>query len=682
MNVLIKILCVLCLLGGHSASAQKKAYDYYDGPYLTEYADSVAAIYIANGQLVDTVYSKTEGGFTFEVAGLPRVSLRADDTTVPEVRYTGVKKYAAVSDVHGQYDVLVDLLIAHQVVDSTLTWTYGDGHLVIVGDVLDRGPKATEALWLLYRLEAEAKAAGGQVHLLLGNHELMVMHGDVGYIHKKYRYTAGISRTPYPDFFKQETVLGRWLRSKSVSVVLNDIGFVHGGFSPAVLAQDLSIAKINDVFRTKIVPSTELEASADKLTSLLYFDNGPLWYRGYANPDGFDEKTADELLQKLGLQTIVVGHTSMPKIVSIHNEKILLIDSSIKFGKSGELLLSENDTLYAGNMAGKRARIGGENEAPASSPFEYVYALEDTDLTIILNTDLGKLMGSNRHKEEYQDATLVAIHNGEYNRKWDIRLKTRGNMRKKVCYFPPLKIDFSKSTLDYLGFTANDKLKLVLPCKSADRYEEALYREHVLYKMYEIIDTFGYRTHLVNVILEDNGKEKYDLQGFFIEDETEYANRTGATVVEEGIIRLQSLDRLAYLKMVFFQFMILNTDFDVDNKHNLEIIKVPGEKRLRAIPYDFDYAGIINQDYAVPHESLPIKNVREPYLRCKHLNRGELQIMQGFFASKRAEIEAVVANADYLSKSGKRYMLRDIEQFYAALDNEHRWPNTFGVYKD
>ena len=679
MTRLLGIAALLTLLACHVGTAQK-TYDYYDGPYLTEYADSVAALYIADGKLTDTVYSKQDGAYTFAYEGLPTVELRQADSLVTQVRYEGVEKYAAISDIHGQYDVFVQLLLAHDIVDSTLQWTYGDGHLVVVGDVLDRGPKVTEALWLLYKLEQEALDAGGRVHVLLGNHELMVMHGDIGYIHPKYRYTAGVTQVPYPDLYSKRTVLGRWLRSKPISVVINDVGFVHGGYSPEVLSSNLSIEKINEVFANTILPGTAADAEANQLTDLLYFDNGPLWYRGYANPKGFDEETAERILDELQLKKIVVGHTSMPKIISIHDEKILLIDSSIKFGKSGELLLSENDTLYAGNLYGSKFRLGREDQPSATSPFEYVYALEDTDLTIVIDTDLGHLMGKNRYKEKYQDATLVAIHNGEFNREWDIRIKTRGNMRKKVCYFPPLKIDFSKETLDYLGFTKNDKLKVVLPCKSADRYKQALYREHIIYQMYQAVDTLGYRTHLVNVRLEDQGRLKHDLQGFFIEDETEYANRTGATVVEDGVIRIQSLDRLAYLKMVFFQYMILNTDFDVNSKHNLELVKVPGRKRLYPIPYDFDYAGIINQDYAVPHQSLPIKEVRDPYLKCEGLTRGELQIIKGFFDSKRAEIEAVIADAVYLTASSKKYMLRDVDSFYQVLDNEYRWSNTFGVF--
>ena len=75
--------------------------------------------------------------------------------------------------------------MAGKVIDTDLTWSFGDGHLVIVGDVFDRGPNVTECLWLIYRLEQEASAAGGAVHFLLGNHELMVMRGDLRYLNER-----------------------------------------------------------------------------------------------------------------------------------------------------------------------------------------------------------------------------------------------------------------------------------------------------------------------------------------------------------------------------------------------------------------------------------------------------------------------------------------------------------------
>ncbi len=93
--------------------------------------------------------------------------------------YKKVSKIAALSDLHGQYDLSIKILRKNKIIDKGLNWTYGDGHLVIVGDVFDRGDKVTELLWFIYNLEGKAEKQGGKVHYLLGNHEFMIFENDL-----------------------------------------------------------------------------------------------------------------------------------------------------------------------------------------------------------------------------------------------------------------------------------------------------------------------------------------------------------------------------------------------------------------------------------------------------------------------------------------------------------------------
>ena len=655
----------------------QKPEDHYDGPYIELNGDSLLIEWIESGVVKSKKVIKEEG-LDFDVPGLPYISI----STVSPVeqikhKFEDVSKFVALSDIHGQYDVAIKLLESNKVIDKFGHWSYGDGHLVIVGDILDRGPKVTETLWFLYQLELEALEAGGRVHILLGNHELMILHGDIQYINPRYRYTMAYLKKSIPDLFKVGTVLGDWLRSKNICSVINDVFFVHGGISPKVLEYNLTLEKINDVFTSEILPSTKSEIETSELQSLLYFENGPLWYRGYANPQGFKESTADSILNYFNVNHLVVGHTSMPRIVPIHNSKILLIDSSIKFGKKGELLIYESGEFTKGTMQGERLSLDRIEVKDASSPFEYVYQFNDNDLTLILDMDLDYLLKGNRMKGEYQDATLIAVHNFEFNREWDIRIKTRGNMRKQACHLPPLKIDFAKETLDYLGFSTNDKLKLVLPCNEGSIYQQGLYKEHFIYQLYQLVDSFGIRTHLVNVILKDDGKTRYKTQGFFIEDKLDFNNRTNSKTLEEGIIVFDAIDREQYLKMMFFQYLIMNTDFADYTKHNLQMISVEGEKRPRAIPYDFDYSGMVNQDYAVPHEKIPISDVREYYFRGKNLTIEELLNMKDYYEALRPEMDSLLDSADYLSESSRESIRKDIDQFFKRLSDEGKWKKRF-----
>ena len=654
--------------------AQNK-YDYNDGPYIELKEDSIYLQWIEMGIKKDSTILSSKAD-SFLRPNLPEINLQNLDFEVDTFkRHNGVSKIAALSDIHGQHDLFLEILLKQRIIDENLKWNYGNGHLVIVGDIFDRGDKVTEALWFLFDLEKQAKQAGGKVHVLLGNHELMVLHNDVRYIHPKYLYTSGINQKPYPSFFSDKTVLGQWLRSKNITSVINDIGFVHGGYSPQVLAKEKSINKINDLFKQNILP--QAPNPSDSLLNLLYFNNGPLWYRGYANPSGFDIQTADKILNTLSIQNIVVGHTSMPRIVSIHDNKIILVDSSIKFGTTGEILIFEEDEFYRGLLSGEMIKMSKSKRGEETfSPFEYVLGLGDKDLMIELNTDVSYLLGKNKAKEEYQDAELVAFHNGEFNRTWDVRLRSSGNARKKVCRLPPIKIDFSKSTLDYLGFTKNDKLKLILPCSSGKHFQNKLYQEFVIYKMFRHVNELGLKNHLVQVKLMEGDKVKHDVVGFFLEDDDDFVNRTGSKIIDRGILRKQSLNRESYLKMIFFQYMILNTDFGISNRHNLKMIAMPNEIIPRVIPYDFDYAGIVNQEYAIPHPSLNLHSVRIPLFRGSGITKKEVAKMRDFFNEKRESIEREI-KISKISKSSKKGMLNDIKRFYKDLNKEKKWRKIF-----
>lgn len=188
-----------------------------------------------------------------------------------EWRWSGVDRIVAVGDVHGAYEALVRTLRKAGVLDEDGNWSAGRAHLVMTGDILDRGPESRQAMDLLMRLEGEAADAGGVVHVLLGNHEVMNLAGDLRYV-SAAEYAAFAdeesaadreqafeafksSRTGTDDLaalklafeqrvpagffghrnaFAPDGRYGGWLLEKPFIVVINDTAFVHGGLSPVV----------------------------------------------------------------------------------------------------------------------------------------------------------------------------------------------------------------------------------------------------------------------------------------------------------------------------------------------------------------------------------------------------------------------------------------------------------------
>src|SRR5262249_8591812 len=134
----------------------------------------------------------------------------------------GVERVVAIGDVHGAADRLVDILRTTGLIDARQKWSGGRAHLVQLGDVVDRGPDSRKALDLLHRLEGEAASAGGRAHVLLGNHEVARMLGDLRYVvpgeYEAFttsesaeirRRFVEASKSPDPDLLLKDTPLGQ-----------------------------------------------------------------------------------------------------------------------------------------------------------------------------------------------------------------------------------------------------------------------------------------------------------------------------------------------------------------------------------------------------------------------------------------------------------------------------------------
>ena len=337
-----------------------------DGPYIYKFHDLFNALWVEDGVLFEQFVLpsnydsiKTHFNFSFEYKDLERTfSYR------PRFRqkYKRADSICIISDIHGNYDSYIKLLKGVSVIDKELRWNFGKGHLVILGDIFDRGSQVTELLWHIYGLEKEAAEAGGKVHVLFGNHEYMVLSNDLRYISAKYRETEKITGISYADFFSEDNVLGSWLRSKPVAVKINDILLVHAGISPGILTGGFSISEMNKIFHRDILgKDQDIVFENDKL-SLLAGDQGPLWYRGYFTEEGISEEDLENILDLYKVSKIVVGHTTGTSIRTLRNNRIIAIDAGIMNDLPGEILLIRNGELFKARPGGIRSKIPGESE--------------------------------------------------------------------------------------------------------------------------------------------------------------------------------------------------------------------------------------------------------------------------------------------------------------------------------
>lgn len=266
-----------------------------------------------------------------------QVKLRAPAADAPDVVSVPAKSpIFVVADTHGEFEILAQMLTSQKIVDAKLRWAFGRGHLVVLGDVFDRGPNHLEILWLLYELEAQAAKAGGGVHFVLGNHEAMVLRGDLRYLNAKYPATArALDKSSYAALFAADTLLGQWLRSRPVMLLVNDQLCLHAGVSRALVDSQLTLAEINATARSVLRKETEAGAIAGLVMGSL----GPLWYRGYfPEQGGFLTATREDVdlaLKHFGARRILVGHTIVPTITPLYDGRVVAVQVYPKHAEGG-----------------------------------------------------------------------------------------------------------------------------------------------------------------------------------------------------------------------------------------------------------------------------------------------------------------------------------------------------------
>ncbi len=290
------------------------------------------------------------------------VTLRAD--TVPDagVYDAQPEKLLLLSDLEGEFDRFVALLQAQGVIDRDLHWRFGAGHVAIAGDMVDRGRDMIPLLWLIYRLEAEAEAAGGRVHYVLGNHEFMGMTGDIRYWPGHLRETSARlqPQTGYPELMTPRTVLGLWLARKPVMAKVGDTLIVHAGISRRFLAADLTIPEANTVSQSFL---SNLHAKAPADLGAIAGNKGLLWYRGLAQADASDYDSEGgtvaylrQVLKRYGAKRLAIGHTIVPNVRTEHEGLLLRLDVH-HTTQTPEAALYENGRLWRVDAEGGRVAL-------------------------------------------------------------------------------------------------------------------------------------------------------------------------------------------------------------------------------------------------------------------------------------------------------------------------------------
>lgn len=347
-----------------------------EGPYIVYDQNHIRQIYFNGDQtegyaldekiLIDSLVEVEVNYYPDQTSFKVQLPIYKHFKPEPAV-YPEPEKMLVLSDIEGGFAAFRNLLLANGVINEHYQWTYGNAHLVLAGDFVDRGYFVTQVLYLIFHLEQQAEQAGGKVHYILGNHEIMNMQGDHSYAVGKYTYAAallGISQTEL--YTGNKTFLARWLSSKNTMEKIGDNLIVHAGLHPDFTDVVFNLDSINQKVRYSYSAVQVMRKGEDrKQFELLYsFTKSHYWYRGYFK-ESLDENDLDKLLNHIHCKRIIVGHTLQSKVKTLYGDRIVAIDvqhpqeewGSYFPSATSEALLIEQSSLYRVNVKGKKTAL-------------------------------------------------------------------------------------------------------------------------------------------------------------------------------------------------------------------------------------------------------------------------------------------------------------------------------------
>jgi hypothetical protein len=256
----------------------------------------------------------------------------------------------------------------------------------------------------------------------------------------------------------------------------------------------------------------------------------------------------------------------------------------------------------------------------------------------------------------------------------DFEFKTRGYFRRLYldCDVPPLRFDFKKKQVMHTLFEGQDKLKLVTHCRDQiDFYEQNLLKEYLIYRAYNVVTENSFRARLARITYVDTKRKRDPITryGFLIEDEDRLAARLGGRRLERGAIGQEDINRDVMTLLAVFQFMIGNTDWEVLGFHNVKVVLVDPREPPLAVPYDFDWSGLVGAPYARPHSDLPIRDVQQRHFMGHCRSEAEFEAAFDRLRAVQGDLYALFRGFPLLDKKQAEGMIKYLDDFYELIDN-------------
>jgi hypothetical protein len=319
-----------------------------------------------------------------------------------------------------------------------------------------------------------------------------------------------------------------------------------------------------------------------------------------------------------------------------------------------------------------------QGAAPAESTRVGILFDSDAPIRLRLAGDLKTLLGDRDSLTavyhpfaltyQVEDAEPVSL---------DAELKTRGHWRrqKRNCDFPPLWVNVPRRRVAGTLFAGQDKLKLVTPCRPGRaEFREYVLREYLVYRLHNLLTPLSLRARLATTTYVDTAgrMDSLTVQTFLIEDADQMAARNDGKLLDTPGAAFADMDSVAFGMVGVFMYMIGATDWSLRGLHNMELVLGLGQGQFFAVPYDFDYAGIVNTAYAAPDPRLRIRTVRQRLYRGACLTGDQWEAVLATFRERKAALYAVYDSLPGVSERYLRDTRRYLDEFYRVIEDPGR----------
>ncbi|MFZ0471291.1 MAG: hypothetical protein WAL94_01625 [Bacteroidales bacterium] len=334
-------------------------------------------------------------------------------------------------------------------------------------------------------------------------------------------------------------------------------------------------------------------------------------------------------------------------------------------------------SLFCQNSTSVAQALVPDKSAPFYGLFE-----NEAPLEISLQFNLSTYLRA-KPKEEYMKGTIT-FHPGKADSMTrDIKLRTRGIFRNVECYYAPLELNFKNAHFGYSDLDSIRKLKLVPQCKPDAESEKNVLIEYLIYKMFSAMTDTSFRVRLltINYIDSENKKKPFKQFGFFIEPVHMLAGRTNSVEIESPALNQKTIFPRMIDRIAIFNYMIGNFDWAVPNQHNIKVFKplvFDTVYLAAAVPYDFDFTGLVDAEYAVPDDQITgTTSIRERIFLGVCRDREVYQKDLEEFLEKKDEFYRMINEFPYLNARQKKNMIYYLDTFYEMCTGKQKILNVF-----